>query len=157
MKAFSFRLEQALRWRAAQVNVGKTRAAAAASCLAGIEAELEAQRSGLSTAATRILDGPTGGALETYARFREKSHERIRDLEGQTLAAQRALTLEMNRLIEANQRLQLLENLKHASRGRWRKEFDRELADFVDEAFLARLPSGRIASHKDTIEGRKGA
>lgn len=141
MKAFSFRLEQALRWRAAQVDRVKTSAAAAAGRLAGIEAELESQRSELSTAAVRILDRPTGGALESYARFKEKSSVRVRDLEERLLAAQRALTLEMNRLIEANQRLRLLENFKHASQGRWRKEFDRELADFADEAFLCRLQS----------------
>ncbi len=152
MKAFSFRLEQALRWRAAQVDLGKTRAAAAAGQLAGINAELEAQRSGLSTAAARILDGPTGGALESYARFKEKSHARIRNLEGGALAARQLLTLEMNRLIELNQKLRLIENFKHSSQGRWRKEFDRELADFADEAFLA-----RIRSDKDTIERQKGA
>jgi hypothetical protein len=152
MKAFAFRLEQALRWRATQVNLGKTRAAAAAGRVKAIEAELESQRSGLSTAAARILDWPTGGALESYARFKEKSHARIRDLEAQALAARRLLSIEMNRLIELNQKLRLIENFRHASQGRWRKEFDRELADFADEAFL-----GRIASHKATIEGRKGA
>jgi hypothetical protein len=152
MKAFSFRLEPALRWRAAQVDLGKTRAATAAGRLAGIKAELEARRSELSAAAARIPDGPTGGALESYARFKEKSHARIRDLEGQTVAAQRLLTLEMNRLIELNQKLRLLENFKQSSHGRWRKEFDRELADFADEAYLGRLPS-----HKATIEGRTGA
>jgi hypothetical protein len=141
MKAFSFRLEQALRWRAAQVNLGKTRAAAAAARVAAVAGDLEAQRSLLSTAATRILDGPTGGALESYARFKEKSHARIRDLEAQALIAQRTLTLEMNRLMEANQKLRLLENLRNASQGRWRKEFDRELADFADEAFLHRRRS----------------
>jgi len=140
MKAFSFRLEPALRWRAALVDLGKTRAAAAASRVARIDAELESQRSGLSTAA-RILDGSTGGALESYARFKEKSHARIRDLEGQAIAARRLLTLEMNRLIELNRKLRLLENFKHSSHGRWRKEFDRELADFADEVFLARFRS----------------
>ena len=148
MKVFSFRLEQALRWRAAQVDLAKTRAAAAAGRVAGIGAELASQMSGLSTAATRIIDGPTGGSLESYARFKEKSHARIRDLEGQALAAQRLLTLEMNRLTEANQKLRLLENFKHASQERWRKEFDRELADFADESFLTRLPTSRISSRK---------
>lgn len=136
MKAFTFRLEQALRWRATQVNLGKTRAAAAAGRVAGINGEIEARRSELLTAANRILDSPTGGALESYAGFKEKSHARIRDLEGQALVAQRTLTLEMNRLMEANRKVRLLENFKRASQGRWRKEFDRELSDFADEAFL---------------------
>jgi hypothetical protein len=136
MRAFTFRLEQALRWRATQVNLGKTRAAAAAGRVAGINREIEARTSELVTAATRILDTATGGSLESYARFKEKSHASIRDLEGQALVARRTLTLELNRLMEANQKLRLLENFKRASHGRWRKEFDRELSDFADEAFL---------------------
>jgi hypothetical protein len=143
MKAFSFRLEQARRWRETQVDLGKTRVAAAAGRLAGIEEELEAERSGLSTAAARILDSPTGGALESYARFIEKSRAHIRDFEAQSLAAKRTLTLEMNRLIETDRKLRVLDNFKHASQERWRKEFDRNLADFADEAFLCRLKSVR--------------
>jgi hypothetical protein len=44
-------------------------------------------------------------------------------------------------LIEANQKLRLLENVKRTDQGRWRKEFDRELAALADEAFLCRLQS----------------
>jgi hypothetical protein len=47
----------------------------------------------------------------------------------------------LNRLIEANQKLQLMENLKQTDRGLWCKEFDRDLAAFADAAFLSRIQS----------------
>jgi flagellar export protein FliJ len=139
MKAYTFRLEQALRWRETQAILQKTRVAGAVGHLAEIVASLEARRVELANAAVRIAYGPTGAALASYAGFREKSRARIGDLEAQALAAQRALDLEMNRLMEANQRSRLLENLKRAGQDRWRREFDRELAAFADEAFLCRI------------------
>src|SRR5580693_598836 len=104
MKAFAFRLEQALRWRETQVRLQKSRVAAAAGRLAEIEAIFHARRSELSIAAAGIVDCPTGSVLEFYAGFKEKARARIRDSEAQALAAQRTLALEMNRLIEANQK-----------------------------------------------------
>jgi hypothetical protein len=130
MKAFTFRLEQALRWRETQVNLQKSRVAAAAGRLAETEALLAARQA-----------GHTGEALGLYARFRRKSLAGIRDCEAQVLVLQRNLTLELNRLIEANQKLRLIENLKQTDRGLWLKEFDRELAAFADEAFLSRIQS----------------
>jgi hypothetical protein len=138
MKAFAFRLEQALRWRETQASLRKTRVAGAAGRLALIAASLEARRVELANAAVGIADGPTGAALASYAGFREKSRATIGDLEAQALAAQRTLDLEMNRLMEANQKSRLLENLKRSGLDRWRREFDRELAAFADEAFLCR-------------------
>jgi flagellar export protein FliJ len=141
MKAFTFRLEQALRWRDTQVNLRKSAVAGAAGRLAEIEAVLDARKAELSGAAARIVDAPTGAALESYAGFREKARARIRDSEAQAVVAQRTLTLEMNRLIEARQKLRSFENLKRTGEERWRREFDRELAAFADEAFLCRFQS----------------
>jgi flagellar export protein FliJ len=141
MKAFAFRLEQALRWRETQVNLQKSRVAVAAGRLKEIAAILEARRAELSSATSRIVDSPTGDALVSYAAFRERSNLRIRDGEAKVLVAQRTLNLEMNRLLEASQKVRLLENLKRKAQGRWTREFDRELADFADEAFLCRLQS----------------
>jgi hypothetical protein len=141
MKTFAFRLDQVLRWRETQVSLRKSAVAGAAGRLAEIRATGEARKAELSSAAARIANGPTGGALASYAGFREKSLAGIRDSEAQALVAQRTLTLEMNRLIEARQKLRLLENLKRTDQDRWRREFDRELAAFADEAFLGRLQS----------------
>jgi hypothetical protein len=141
MKAFTFRLEHALRWRETQVGLQKSRVAVSAGRVAEIEATLDALRSELSIAAAGIIDGPTGIALESYSRFHERSSARIRDFEAQALAAQRALVLEMNTLIEAGQKVRLLENFKQSEQGCWRREFDRELVAFADEAFRSRAQS----------------
>jgi len=143
MKAFTFRLEQTLRWCETQASLQKSHVAVAAGRLSEIGAALAARKAELSTAAARIVDEPTGGTLESYAGFKEKSRARIRDSEAQALVAQRTLNLEMNRLIEARQKMRLFENLKRAGEVRWRREFDRELAAFADEAFLCRLQSKR--------------
>lgn len=141
MRAFTFRLEQALHWRETQINLQKSQVAGAVARLAEIAASLGAQRSELASATARLSDEPTGAVLMSYARFKEKSLVRIRDSEAQALVAQRTLALEMGRLVEANQKLRSIENLKRTDLGRWRKEFDRELSDFADEAFLSRIQS----------------
>lgn len=141
MKAFTFRLEQVLRWRETQFNLQKSRVAGASARLAQIEAAIEARKAEVSSAAARITEAPTGEALVSYAGFREKSRARIRELESQAVAAKHALKTEMDRLIEASQRMRLLENLKQTGLTRWRAEFDRELAAFADEASLSRIQS----------------
>jgi hypothetical protein len=141
VKAFHFHLDQALSWRETQVSLQKTRLAAAVAQMATISNSLETQHVALSNAATRILHQPTGDALQSYAAFKTMTLSHIRDLEAQAAAAQRSVALEMNRLIEANQKVRLLENLKHTAQTRWRHDFDHELAVFADEAFLSRRQS----------------
>jgi hypothetical protein len=141
MKAFVFRLDQALRWRETQLDVQKSRVSAAVGRLAQIEASLEAKKAALSGGAAQIAEQATGATLTSFAGFKEKSLASIRDCEAQALAARRALALEMNRLVEARQKKELLESLKRKSQAGWRREFDRELAAFADEAFLGRIQS----------------
>src|ERR1700743_3128322 len=63
MKAFTFRLEQALRWRETQVEVQKSRVASASGRLAQTVALLEARKADLSSAAAAIDHEPTGAGL----------------------------------------------------------------------------------------------
>jgi flagellar export protein FliJ len=139
VKAFSFRLEQVLRWRDMQVDLQKARVAAASSHVSQLRSALDTRRTEVAMGAAQIVREPTGVALASYAAFMEKSRARIRELEEQVAAAQRALTAEMDRLIEANRRLRLLEDLKRKGHGHWQREMDRELAAFADEAFLGRI------------------
>ncbi len=139
MKAFHFRLDQALRWRETQVSLQKARVSAAVGRLAAIEKTLDSERVSLSTASTRLIEETVGHALQSFAAFRDRTRARIRDLEAQSAVAKRSVALEMNKLIEARQKTRLLENLKLADHTRWRQDLDRELAAFADEAFLSRL------------------
>jgi hypothetical protein len=138
MKSFRFRLDQALRWRETQVNLQKSRLGLAVAHLAALESALEAQKIALSNAAARLLDQPTGDALQSFAAFKTKTLASIRALEVQAAAAKSKVTLEMSLLVEANRKVRLLENLKRTDHTRWQREFDHELAVFADEAFLSK-------------------
>ena len=138
MKAFTFRLAQALRWREAQVQTSKSRVAAAAAHASGISATLDARRAEVASGAEQIVREPTGIALAAYAGFLNKSRVQIRDLEKILATADRAFESEMQLLVDANRKLRLLENLERTEENHWRKEFDRELAAFADESFLCR-------------------
>ncbi|MGA2711765.1 MAG: hypothetical protein ABSG41_01560 [Bryobacteraceae bacterium] len=138
MKAFSFRLDQALRWRETQVRARKSHVAAAAGHVGAIQSLLDSTRAEAASGAEQIVREPTGIALASYAGFIDKSRSRIRGLETNRAAAQRALALEMDRLADANRKLRLLENLKRTKQSLWHKEFDSELGAFADETFLYR-------------------
>jgi hypothetical protein len=139
MKAFSFRLEQALRWRGTQVAAQQSRTAAAAAQRSAAGAILTSARAEVAGGAADIIAivrEPGSFPLSSYAAFLERSRARIRQLEANLAAAERALALERDLLVAANRKLRLLENLKHDAQLRWRGEFDRELSAFADEAFL---------------------
>lgn len=138
MKAFSFRLDQVLRWRQMQVTLQEARLAAAAARLAEIRAAIDSRNRELTAAATSIATTRTGADLALYSDFRQRIRIRIRDLESQAQIAQRTVAQETARLVEANQKRKLLENLKADARSEWTRAFDRELSAFADEAFLNR-------------------
>lgn len=141
MKAFSFRLEKALRWRETQLNLQKSRVAGAAASVSGVEALIETRTAEAMDGAAEIIRAPTGIALAAYAGFRQKNRTMIRQLKEQLAAAKRAHAGEMEHLIEANRKLRLLENFKEHEQGEWRKDFERDLAAFADEAFLTGIQS----------------
>lgn len=136
MKTFSFRLEQVRRWRETEVRLQGSRAAAASAKVAEIRAAIGARRGEL--AAARVNGNADGAELRAYADFRQRTEARIRELEGQAVAAQRAAATEMSRLIEANRKVKLIENLKQRAHSAWTRGFEREMAAFADEAFLNR-------------------
>ncbi len=139
MKAFAFRLEQALRWRETQVELQKSRVAAAAGRLAEIEAAIRARQAELSEASEQATKGGDSVALLAFAGLGKRSRQQIRAFEAQAAAAREALNMERNRLVEADRKLRTLENFKRKERSDWLREFDRELAAFADEAYLYRL------------------
>jgi flagellar export protein FliJ len=136
VKTFAFRLEHVLHWREAQVRLQESRVAAASAALATIHSSIERVRAELASA--RVEDSADGSELSAYAAFRRRGEARIRDLEAQAVAAKNAVDAEMNRLIDANQKMKLIDNLRQRARNSWTREFERELSTFADEAFLSR-------------------
>lgn len=143
MKTFHFRLEKALRWREAQLDIEKSRAAAALARITAIQAAIEQQRAASAEAAACIRTAPAGGALSLYAGFLERDRGRSRQFKDQLVTAKKTLAAEMERLLEANRNLHLVEKLRTAEQARWHREFDRELGQFADEAFLGRQRRAR--------------
>lgn len=141
MKSFSFRLEKALRWREAQLDIEKARAAEALGRVSEIQAAAERQRSEAAEAAGQLIGHPNGIPMAMYAGFLERDRSRTRRFKEQLTAAKTSLAAEMKRVVEANRKLHLLEKMKSAAGAEWRKELDRDLAQFADEAFLGRLQS----------------
>ena len=154
MKAFHFRLDQALRWRETQVNLQKSRLGAAVAHLAAIQSAIANHQSALSTAAVKLHNQPTGEALQSFAAFQKKTLASIRALDAQRAAAKDAVTLEITRLVEANQKVRLLENLKRTDHARWQHDFDHELAVFADEAFLSRRHSTFNRNKRQAADSR---
>ena len=136
MKAFCFRLDQALRWRGTQVAAQQSRVATVAGQRAAVEALLASAKAEAAGGAADLLREPANFPLSSYAAFVGRSRARIRQLEANLVAAEQAHARERDLLVAANRKLRLLENLRHDAQLRWRGEFDRELAAFADEAFL---------------------
>ena len=141
MKAFRFRLEQALRWRSVQRDAEKTKVAAAAKRLSEVTSELEVQRSQLREAVTQLSPVTSGAALAFLGAFRDKTSRRIAELERAEAKARTEVDALTKALLEANRRVKLVENLKQTKRTEWQAAFDRELEAFASESFLGRLQS----------------
>jgi hypothetical protein len=142
MKSFTFRLEQALRWRGTQVAAQQSRVATSATQRSAVKALLTSARAEAAGGAADILHEPDSAVLAGYPAFIDRSRTRILRLEEKLISAERALAAELDLLVAANRKLRLLENLKHDAQLRWQAEFDRELSSFADEAFLAATTRG---------------
>jgi hypothetical protein len=156
VKAFSFRLEQALRWRSAQSTLQEARVSAAGAVVARIQAQLDALQEQLRLSALQIRQTPTGEALNAHAEFNRHAERHIREFGKQLHDARRKLSAEMSLLIQARRRLQLIEDDKEVSRERWQKEFEKETADFADESHLGKQQAEkarlrRLQSHAKVL------
>jgi hypothetical protein len=138
VKAFRFRLAQALRWRETQVNLQKARVAEFGAQVARIEIALADETRGLIEAARTAADSRPGVDMQSYAGYRSVAQVRIRKHEADAVIARRNLAIEINRLVEANQKAEVLERLKSSCHASWQHDFNHELASFADEAFLNR-------------------
>jgi flagellar export protein FliJ len=143
MKAFTFRLEQTLRWRENQASLQKARLSAATANAAKAEAALDFCRSEGRNAAASVRRSTDGAALAAFARFTARSQARIRELEKKTRQAQAARIAEMDRLVEARRGVRVLEKIRETEQDRWRRAFDREIETFAAEAFLQRFQRKR--------------
>ncbi|HVW87028.1 MAG TPA: hypothetical protein VHB50_20220 [Bryobacteraceae bacterium] len=141
MKAFRFPLDQALRWRGTQVEMGKASVSAAGARLRAIQQAIESRRNETRNGALHLTQGATGSVFESWSAYASRSRREIAELEKQRTSAEQSLALEMHALVEANRRQHLLENLKHRHHAGWLQEYSKELEAFASESFVGRLQS----------------
>jgi hypothetical protein len=145
MKAFHFRLDQALRWRATQLDLEKSRVAAASQRLAEIRNALAKFRTDLGNSTSQLGPVSNGSTLELLSAYTEKTRRQIGELEKGAKRAEQDLTVQTQFMLAANRKLHLIENLKQAAQTQWRYEFARELEAFAGDTFLGRLQSKKRA------------
>jgi flagellar export protein FliJ len=145
MKAFQFRLDQALRWRATQLDVEKSRTAVAAKRVADIRNALAKLRADLSNSSVQLGPVSNGSALEILSAYTERTRRHIGELEKGVQRAEQDLAAQTQLMLAANRKLHLIENLKRTAQAAWRDEFARELEAFAGETFLGRLQSKKRA------------
>ena len=138
MNAFQFRLDSVLRWRETEVTLQETRLSNAAKRLAELQAAIVRIQSTLDQAQTRLMLEPEGQVLQSFGAFRSVANEHVRDCERRIADAQHTVAEETTRLVEATRKVRLLEKLRSKQHTDWRRDFNRELTAFADEAFLAR-------------------
>jgi hypothetical protein len=149
MKAFRFRLDQALRWRATQVDLEKSRLAAAALALRQIQDSVHHISAELAAGSRQISSGEQSGeAFTHWAAYTEHSRRQLSLLETKARESEKTLATQTKALADANRRLRLLENLKLGEQSQWQAGFNLELQTFADENYLFRLQSknGRARS-----------
>jgi flagellar export protein FliJ len=151
VKAWQFRLEAALRWRAAQLRVTQEAAAAAARRVMGLEREIGALYGALRRGGRELA--PSGSAaFHAWDAYVDRARRRIAFLEGEVWKARAEAAAAKQKVMEAYRGVRALENLRESQRAEWVREFERELDTFADEAFSARLARARAR-----IERRTGA
>lgn len=145
MKAFRFRLDSALRWRATQNDLEKSRVAVAAKRVLDLRTAIETRHIDLQNGALQLTPVSSGSALEHWSAFTGKIRRELGELGKALKRAEEALAVQTQALLEANRKLRLVENLKESAHIEWSEEFNRELEAFAAETFLGRLQSKKRA------------
>src|SRR5215469_5952387 len=141
MKAFRFRLDQALRWRRAQADQLRAKAAAAADRISVLSADLEARERTLHSDAESLTQRPDSEGLQNWSAYMRRVKREKTDVEKRLREAERLLGEQIRLLVEANRKVRLLDKLREKAAQQWNADMQRELEAFANDAFLGRLQS----------------
>jgi flagellar export protein FliJ len=140
MKRFQFPLDRVRRWRVEQADVEALKLRQLGDRMSGLSREkvrIEMQRSQserdvlgqASIQATEVQH------LETYRRH---TLNKIREIEDRERQCAQEIREQRKRFIEARQKAELLERLKHNALEEWQAASDREEENLAAELFLAK-------------------
>jgi hypothetical protein len=146
MKAFHFRLDPALRWRATQLLIEQENLSRISGHLTVLQTELMAKHTELR-ANSAELAATGSAAFASWSSYVDRSYKQIRALEDQLRQGRKAQALQTRKMVDAHQKVRVLENLKQEEHAGWTLELNRETEAFAGEAFLARLQRESRTDH----------
>ena len=153
MQSFRFRLDKALEWRRAQLDVEEARYKRELATLA----ELDRRRDALLDSARRAeaqvreWDSVTGRDLAALGEFRLQVKVCERDLVLQRAEQLKRIAAQQAAMLEASRRCRLLERLRERRLEEWREAENRELEKLASESYLANW--NRKAEKRSAIGG----
>jgi hypothetical protein len=137
--SFRFRLQKALDWRRAQLQLAEARLQGQLAALA----ELDRARTALEAAGARTelevrqFRPLAGGDLTALGNFRRLLKMRQREVAGRRMACQKELAARQADLLEAHRRYRLLERLQERRWSEWQLARDREWEELASTSYLA--------------------
>ena len=143
MKRFDFPLERVRRWRREQASLEELKLQQLRAEMAGLQAaqrQIEADR----VESEQIVLGQTyieSLLLESLDSYRQYTAGKVRHLEGRKQQWEAKIQEQLNRVIEARRKFDLLERLRKAALAAWQAAVNKEQEDLAAELFLAK--SGR--------------
>ena len=137
MKAFRFRLDQALHWRRAQAKVAETAVQSAVARITALQNAIEDRRTTFGAEARDLAIETPGPGIENWTAYSAQTQRTLNQARAQLKEAECELGRHMRTLVDANRRVKLLENLRQTKLDRWNTDLARELEAFAGESFLA--------------------
>ena len=145
MKRFQFRLQRVLDLRRQQADLERAQLRKLLTACERVEQDIRALDTALQEARAHVRHAPSSAGEDYIALSYFESHvqRRTATLEARRLQLQRQVAEQRTRLLEAERKLKLLENLEARRRSEWTVERDKELETLGAESHLARLQSYR--------------
>ncbi len=139
MRAYQFRLQRALEWRRTQLDMEENRLRQAAAvleamALEAVKIELVKSRAEVSVRQSPAVDA---GDLWALGAYRQRLLAELQALAQRRQDAEKKLADQRRKVLEAQRRVRLLENLDQRRRAEWSRQQDREIEALASESFLA--------------------
>ncbi len=142
MKAFRYRLDPALRWRATELRLEQEKVSVMSRRIAALQDELMAKHNELRSGSLELTNAGSA-AFDSWGAYVDRCRRRMQWIKEQLRQSKTALAEKTKDMVEAHRRLRILENMQQDERTRWEAELGRETEALAAEAFLAGLQRNR--------------
>jgi len=140
MRAFEFPLRRALEWRRTQLELAENKLRQMAAdleelALAAVKLDLVKGRAEGAVRQAAIVEA---GDLWALAAYRARLISEQQALARRRRECERQVTVQRQKVLDAQRQCRLLEKLAECRRAEWRIAMDREMESLAAESFLAR-------------------